>query len=116
MATLNLMNAAVVNPLRVTYQCTDALADVLTVAADHCNLVKKIRAANNDAAADYSVDIVLLKSGGSARYLAKAIPVIAGAAVDIWSGALPLDEGDKIRALGSTTLKIDLTISGFDLS
>lgn len=115
MATLNLMTANSAAPLSTPYRCTNALADALTVPTSHCYLLKKIRASAVDATA-YTVDVVLLKNGGSARYLAKGLPVPAAGAVDVWSGSLALDEGDKIQAVASVNVKVDLTFSGFDLS
>lgn len=115
MSQLNLLNASSAVALSTPYRPTASLADALTVPTSHCYLLKKIRAAAIDANS-YTIDVVLLKSGGSARYLVQDLPVPAAGGVDVWSGSLPLDEGDKIQALASTNAKVDLTFAGFDLS
>lgn len=114
MAALNLKNAGSVKVINETVQLTGALADLYTVPANGAAIITGIRLSGSDATTGLTADIVNLVSGGSTRYLGKTLAVNPGASVDVWKGNL--DEGDKIRGLASTTAKLDVTITGFELA
>ena len=72
--------------------------------------VNALYVSNVDGAANFTTTIDLFRSGTAFR-IAFQIVVPAGATLDILSKPIYLEEGDSLRALGSTTLKLEAVCS-----
>ena len=102
-----------------SYQVTASLAAALENAAASGKVIKvnSIFCANVDgsASADISVSIY---DGTNDRYIAKAIPVPAGATqiISTKDTYFYLEEGDSIRALASAAGDLELTIGYEEIS
>lgn len=114
MAAPNLKQPTTITGKTATYSCTSSLASALSndAASGKVLKVNTIRAANIDATSAFSVDITLFRSA-THTYIANAISVPLSSSLIVLSKEeyLYLEEGDAIYAKGSTTGKIDLTIS-----
>lgn len=119
MAAPNLKQPASITGKTATYSCTSSLAAALSNAAASGKVLKvnTIRAANIDATSAFSVDITVFRST-THTYIANAISVPVNSALIVLSKEeyLYLEEGDAIYAKGSTSGKIDLTISYEEIS
>jgi hypothetical protein len=72
--------------------------------------VNALYVTNVDGAANFTTTIDVYRSSVGYR-LAFQIVVPAGATLDVISKPIYLEEGDSIRALGSTTLKLEAVCS-----
>ena len=112
MAAPNIVNVTTITgKTAVLAHTASAVAIVANSAAS--GMVYKVNSlyvANVDGATAYTVTIDLFRSSTAYR-LAYQVSVPAGATLDVLSKAIYLEEGDSIRALGSTTLKLEATCS-----
>ena len=77
--------------------------------------VNALYVSNVDGTSNYTTTIDVYRSTTPYR-IAYQIVVPAGATLDIISKAIYLEEGDSIRALGSTTLKLEAVCSYEEIS
>lgn len=114
MAAPNLVSPASITGKTSVYSCTSSLAEALANAAASNKVLKinYIRAANIDATSTFSIDVTIFRAS-SHTYLANAVAVPVNSTLIIVSKEeyIYLEEGDAIYAKGSTSGKIDLTIS-----
>jgi hypothetical protein len=112
MAAPNIVNVSNItgktNVLALTASAQAVVSNALS-----SNKVFKVNAlyiSNVDGSSNFTTTIDLFRSGTAFR-LAFQIVVPAGATLDIISKPIYLEEGDSIRALGSTTLKLEAVCS-----
>lgn len=114
MAAPNLKAPSTITGKTAAYSCTSSLAAALSNSAASNKVLKvnTIRAANIDATSAFSIDLTVYRSS-THTYLASAISVPVNSTLLLLSKEeyLYLEEGDAIYAKGSTSGKIDLTIS-----
>ena len=114
MAAPNLKQPTTITGKTAVYSCTSTLAAALSNGAASGKVLKvnTIRAANIDATSAFSVDITIFRSAAH-TYIANAISIPVSSSLVALSKEeyLYLEEGDAIYAKGSTSGKIDLTIS-----
>jgi hypothetical protein len=119
MAAPNLKTPTTITGKTAPYSCTSTLSAALsnTAASGKVFKVNTIRAANIDATTALSVDITVYR-GSTHSYIANAISVPVNSTLVVLSKEeyLYLEEGDAIYAKGSTSGKIDLTISYEEIS
>jgi hypothetical protein len=119
MAAPNLKQPVIITGKTATYSCTSSLASALSNGAGSNKVLKvnTIRAANIDATSAFSVDITVYRSAAN-TYIANAISVPVNSTLVVLSKEeyIYLEEGDAIYAKGSTSGKIDLTISYEEIS
>jgi hypothetical protein len=72
--------------------------------------VNSLYIANVDGSTAYTVTIDLYRSSTAYR-LAYQVSVPAGSTLDVLSKPIYLEEGDSLRGLGSTTLKLEAICS-----
>jgi hypothetical protein len=77
--------------------------------------VNSLYVANVDGTSNFSLTLDLFRSSVAYR-LAYQIVVPAGATMDILTKPIYLEEGDSLRAFGSTTLKLEAVCSYEEIS
>lgn len=95
-----------------------ASAAAIVSNAGGSNKVFKINSlyvANVDGTSNFSLTLDLFRSSVAYR-LAYQIVVPAGATMDILTKPIYLEEGDSLRAFGSTTLKLEAVCSYEEIS
>lgn len=114
MAAPNLSSVTSITGKTAVYACTSTLGSALSNSAASGKVFKinSIRATNIDVANSFSVDVTVFRSS-SHTYIANAIAIPVSSSLIVLSKEdyLYLEEGDAIYAKGSTSGKIDLTIS-----
>jgi hypothetical protein len=112
MAAPNIVNVSnITGKTNVLALTASAQAIVSNGAAS--NKVFKVNAlyiANVDGAANFTVSVDIFR-GSTAFRIAHQIVVPAAATLDIISKPIYLEEGDSLRAFGSTTLKLEAVCS-----
>jgi hypothetical protein len=117
MAAPNIVNVATITGKTNVLALTASAQAVVSNAAAS-NRVVKVNAlyiSNVDGAANFTTTVDLFR-GGTAFRIAFQIVVPAGATLDILSKPVYLEEGDSLRALGSTTLKLEAVCSYEEIS
>jgi hypothetical protein len=112
MAAPNIVNVGTItgktNVLALTASAQAVVTN--TAASGKVFKVNALYIANVDGAANFTTTIDVFR-GSTAFRLAFQVVVPAGATLDIISKPIYLEEGDSLRALGSTTLKLEAVCS-----
>ena len=77
--------------------------------------VNSLYISNVDGTANFTVNVDVFR-GATAFRIAHQIVVPAAATLDLLSKSIYLEEGDSLRALGSTTLKLEAVCSYEEIS
>lgn len=116
MAAPNIVNTTSITGEVFTGTATTSLADVVTCAASHVYKVNAMYISNISSANSGTVDIGVVKSGGSIKYIAYGITVTTGVSLDLISKPIYLEEGDKIQIKGSHLGTYDYVLSLEDIA
>jgi hypothetical protein len=116
MAAPNIVNTTSILGETFTGTATTSLADVVTCASNRVYKVNAMYIANISASTAGTVDVGVVKSGGSIKYIAFGITVAAGTSLDLISKAIYLEEGDKIQIKASNASTYDYVLSLEDIA
>jgi hypothetical protein len=117
MAAPNIVNVSNITG-KTNLLALTASAQAIVSNAAASNRVVKVNAlyiSNVDGASNFTTTVDVLR-GVTAFRIAFQIVVPAGATLDILSKPIYLEEGDSLRALGSTTLKLEAVCSYEEIS
>jgi len=96
---------------------TGSNADVYTTPASTRTLVYSIQVTNTDTISRTFTVTLSDNSAGPVEYkLAHEMPLAAGETIELLVKPKVLETSDKIRALGSVTSVIDISVSGIELA
>jgi hypothetical protein len=112
MAAPNIVNVSNITG-KTNVLALTASAQAIVSNAASSNKVFKVNSlyiSNVDGTANFTTTVDLFRSGTAFR-VAFQIVVPAGATLDVLSKPIYLEEGDSLRALGSTTLKLEAVCS-----
>ena len=117
MAAPNIVNVATITGKTAVLAITNSATAIVTNSAASGKVFKvnALYVANVDGTTNYTVTVDIYRSTTAYR-LAYQVVVPAGATLDIISKAIYLEEGDAIRLLGSTTLKLEGVCSYEEIS
>ena len=117
MAAPNIVNVSTItgktNILALTASAQAIVSN--TASSGKVFKVNALYISNVDGAANFTVTVDLFR-GSTAIRLAQQIVVPAAATLDLLSKSIYLEEGDSLRALGSTTLKLEAVCSYEEIS
>lgn len=110
MAAPNVVNVTDIKLPSVSKQLTGSATDFLENPAGSGKVYKvdSIEATNFDAAVTYDVTVNLYKAATAVTLVWRFVAVPFKATVQLNLKPFDLEEGDKLTAFGSTTLKINL--------
>ena len=112
MAAPNIVNVSTITGKTAVAALTASATAIVSNGAGSGKVFKvnALYISNVDGASNFTTTIDIFRSSTAYR-IAFQIVVPAGATLDIISKPIYLEEGDSIRALGSTTLKLEAVCS-----
>lgn len=117
MAAPNIVNVSTITGKTAVLALTASAQAIVSNSAASGKVFKvnSLYISNVDGAANFTTTVDVFRSSTAFR-IAFQIVVPAGATLDIISKPIYLEEGDSIRALGSTTLKLEAVCSYEEIS
>jgi hypothetical protein len=117
MAAPNIVGVTTITGKTAVAVLTASAAAIVTNSGSSGKVFKvnSLYVSNVDGTSNYSLTLDLYRSSTAYR-IAYQLVVPAGATMDVLTKAIYLEEGDSLRAFGSTTLKLEAVCSYEEIS
>lgn len=117
MAAPNLASPTTITGKTAVYANVPATATTIVsaVATGHAYKINSILVANKNASTAYTVTLDVYRAS-TAYNFAYTVSVPSGAALDVLSSRIYLEEGDALRATASSANQLDIIVSYEDIS
>ena len=117
MAAPNIVSVTTITGKTAVAVLTASAAAIVTNSAASGKVLKvnSLYVANVDGVANYSLTLDIFRSSTAYR-IAYQVVIPAGATMDVITKPIYLEEGDSLRAFGSTTLKLEAVCSYEEIS